>query len=99
MIINCIETGKTSRKGINKQEYQKHNKTMFQKKIITSTCSGVAMIMKNYWRHVREKKKNNDDKKVNTAHRRNAQNAMPKCALKGIDRWNVLNVNISWIGT
>ena len=35
MIINCIKTGKTSRNGISKQEYQKHKHTMFQKNIIS----------------------------------------------------------------
>ena len=68
MIIDCVKTGKTSRKGINKQEYQKHNKTMFQKKIISSTCSEVATIMKNFWRHVRERKKNNDGRKIKIPH-------------------------------
>ena len=57
MIINCVKTGKTSGNGINKQEYKNHNDTIFLKKIITSTCSGVATIMKNYRRHVLEKKK------------------------------------------
>ena len=68
MIINCIKTGKTSIKGISTQEYQKYNDTMFQKNIITFTFADVASILKNYWNHVRERKKNNDGRKVKIPH-------------------------------
>ena len=68
MIINCIKTGKTSIKGISTQEYKNHKHTMFQKKIISSTCADVATILKNYWNHVREAKKNNDGRKIKIPH-------------------------------
>ena len=41
---------------------------MFQKKIISSTCADVASILKNYWNHVRERKKNNDGRKIKIPH-------------------------------
>ena len=41
---------------------------MFQKKIISSTCADVASILKNYWNHVRERKKNKAGKTVKIPH-------------------------------
>lgn len=51
MIINSISTGITSRESVVKQEYQKHNNTMFYKPNIVSACADVAGMLRNYYEH------------------------------------------------